>query len=255
MVLHTKIQDLVPVVLGLVGTLRVDTDVGSLLVGETGELGTELVKMEPGNLLVKVLRENVHLLFILAGGPLVPELKLSDGLVGERGGHDERRMAGGAAKVKKTALSKEDDTMAIGENKAMHLRLDLNLLDASNSADTSNVNLVVKVTNVTDNAVVLHLLHVAGHDDIFVASGCDHDVYLVAYVIKGNDIITLHKGLKGADGVNLGNGNTGTSSLHGLGATLADIAESADHYALPGDHDVSSPHDTIGKRVTAAVHL
>ena len=45
----------------LVGTGLLDADVLGLLVGEDGELGSQLVQVEAGDLLVQVLGENVHL--------------------------------------------------------------------------------------------------------------------------------------------------------------------------------------------------
>jgi hypothetical protein len=71
---------LVPVVSGLVGTLNWDADVVSLRLGELCKLGTKLAQMESSNLLIKVLREHVHLLLILARALLLPQLKLSDDL-------------------------------------------------------------------------------------------------------------------------------------------------------------------------------
>ena len=39
-------------------------------------------------------------------------------------------------------------------------------LDAGPSVEASHVDLVIEVTNVSDNGVVLHLGHVGGHDDV-----------------------------------------------------------------------------------------
>merc|ERR1712166_73462 len=67
---------LVPVGRRLVGSLLVDANVDGLLVSEHGELGAELVQVEAGDLLVEVLGEHVHLLVVLLGVLLLPELEL-----------------------------------------------------------------------------------------------------------------------------------------------------------------------------------
>lgn len=51
-------------------------------------------------------------------------------LVGEGAGHDEGRVAGGAAQVEQAALGQHDDAVAIGEDEAVHLGLDVLPLDA-----------------------------------------------------------------------------------------------------------------------------
>ena len=46
-------------------------------------------------------------------------------LVGERAGHDERGVAGGATQVEQAALSQDDDSVAVGVDEAVHLGLDV----------------------------------------------------------------------------------------------------------------------------------
>ena len=61
--------------------------------------------------------------------------------------------------------------MAIREHKSIQLWLGVLDLDAREALDAVHVNLVVKVTDVANNSVVLHLLHVLKSDDVEVA-GC-----------------------------------------------------------------------------------
>ena len=116
---------LVAVRVGLEGTLGLNAQVLGLGLGENGELGAEAVKVEAGDLLVEVLGEEVDVLAVLLGGALLPELELGEDLVGERARHDERGVAGGAAEVEETALSEDDDGMAVGEDEAVNLGLDV----------------------------------------------------------------------------------------------------------------------------------
>lgn len=66
--------------------------------------------------------------------------------------------------------------MAVWEHKAVDLRLDVDLLDSRVVFDSGHIDLIVKVSNVTDDGVVLHLLHVVCHDDILVTGGGDEDI-------------------------------------------------------------------------------
>ena len=46
-------------------------------------------------------------------------------LVGEGARHDEGRVAGGTAQVEQTTLSQDNDSVAVGVDEAVHLRLDV----------------------------------------------------------------------------------------------------------------------------------
>jgi len=72
---------LVPVVLRLVGAVRRNADVISLLRGQLVQLHTDLGKVQACNLLVQVFRERVHLVVVAVG--IVPQLKLGQDLVRE----------------------------------------------------------------------------------------------------------------------------------------------------------------------------
>jgi hypothetical protein len=93
--------------------------------------------MEESNLLVKDLGQNVDTNIELTGlaeldvlvaklliGGLVQH-DLGKDLVGERAGHDERRVAGGTSQVDETALGEEDDVAAAGHEVAVDLGLDV----------------------------------------------------------------------------------------------------------------------------------
>ena len=245
---------LITVGVGLVGAIDGDANVLGLLGREDGEFGTEGVKVEAGDLLVEVLGEDVDLAaLVLAGVALVPELDLSEGLVGEGTGHDEGGVAGGAAKVEKTSLGEDDDAVALLEGELVNLGLDVHALGDLHEA--VHVNLVVEVTDVANNGVVLHLVHGVGHEDALVTGGGDEDIGGSNDILEGGDGVTLHAGLKGADGVDLGDVNDATVGAHGGGAALANVTVSADDGLLAGHHNVGGTHDTIGEGVLAAVKV
>ena len=87
--------------------------------------------------------------------------------VGERVGHDERRVAGGAAEVEQAALGEDDDAVAVGEDVLVALRLDVHA--RGGLLELLHLDLVVEVADVADDGVVLHLGHVLARDDVLVA--------------------------------------------------------------------------------------
>ena len=66
---------------------------------------------------------------------------------------------------------------------------------------------------------------------------------------------TTNAHLESADRVDFSDVDDGAGGLHGLGATLADVAVATDHRALAGDHDVGGAAQTIRERVLAAVKV
>jgi len=208
------------------------------------------------DLFIELLGEYVNLtVLILVILSVEPEFNLGKNLVGERAGHNERRVTSGASQVKETALGKEDNTMTIGELVAINLVLDVLDLDAGVLIKSFGVNFVIEMANVSNNSVVLHLGHMFDHDDVFVAGGSDIDVCGSEDVFDTFDFVTFHAGLKGADGVNFSDDNAAALSLHGGGAALADIAEAANNDLLTGEHNISGAHKTIGEGVLAAIDV
>mmetsp|Transcript_19328 Transcript_19328/g.48276 ORF Transcript_19328/g.48276 Transcript_19328/m.48276 type:complete len:662 (+) Transcript_19328:390-2375(+) len=243
-----------------VRTSRIHADVVGLVLGQLGEMSAQLTQMEGGHLLVQLLGKQVdlvlvlHLRLVLAG--LVvrrAELELGKRLVGERVGHDERRVASRAAEVEETALSEHDHSMAIREDVFVALRLDVHA--GGRLLKRLHLDLVVEVTDVAHNGVVLHLRHVLDGDDVLVAGGGDEDVGNGDHLLHRDDLITLHASLQSADGVDLGHVRDGGLSGHGGSRALADISKAANDDFLAGKHDVGGAHDAIGERVAAAVHV
>mmetsp|Transcript_12528 Transcript_12528/g.18918 ORF Transcript_12528/g.18918 Transcript_12528/m.18918 type:complete len:386 (+) Transcript_12528:525-1682(+) len=143
--------------------------------------------------------------------------------------------------------------MAIREDEAIDLGLDVN--DLGGSSGTGNINLIVKVTNVSNNSVVLHLGHVGSHNDILVTSGCDEDVSETDDSAQVNNRESFHGSLKSTDRINFGHIDNSTSSLKSLSASLSNITVSADNASLSGNHDISSTHKSIRERVLATVKV
>ena len=207
--------------------------------------------METSDFLIQLLGEDSDTNLVLVLG----QRDLSNGLVGERARHDERGVTSGATQVHQTSTSKEDDGLAVLEGELVNLRLDLLVLDGGIVLKTSDINLVIEVTDVANNGVVAHLLHVSDGDDVLVTGGGDVDISTVEGVLEGVDLISGHGGLEGTDGIDLGDDDTSTLTTERVSTTLGDITETADNSGLTTDHDISSTVDTINQRVTATVDV
>jgi len=238
-------------VLILVGTLNRNVDVSSLNRGEGGETDLELLKVKTCDLLIEFLGDENDLL----GDLLTPEHELSKALVGEGSAHDEAGVASGATKVDKTTLSKKDDSMTIREDEAIDLRLDGITLDARISHKVGNLNLIIKVADVANNAVVTHLGHVLSSDDVAVTSAGDEDLCNIKSILNASNFVASHSSLKGADRINLSNNHTATLTTEGLSAALAHITITTNASNLATEHDISSTLDTIDEGVTAAINI
>jgi len=245
---------LITVGVRLVRTIDRDANVLGLFGRKNSELGTEGTKVETGNLFVQILGENVDLSGgVLASLSLVPEFQLCEDLVGEGGGHDERRVTSSTSQVEKTSFSEDNDSLSAGEDELVDLGLDVDALARGHK--TVHVDFVIEVTNVSNNSVVLHLGHALLHEDSLVTSGGNKDISLVDNIFKGAHGESLHTGLKGADGVNLSDVNDAAACTHGGGTSLTNITVSADNGLLSGKHDISGTHDSIRKGVLASVKV
>lgn len=191
-------------------TLDINIDVVGLSLLEDGELGVEGGQVKGSDLLVELLGEDVNLtLLVLVVISVLPKLDLGEGLVGERAGHHERGVTSGTTQVKETALGKEDDTVTIGEFVAVNLFLDVLALDAGVFLETLKIDLVIEVTDVTNDGVVLHLSHMLSEDNISVTGGGDEDVSSVDNRFNSLDLVAFHTSLKSTDGITLSDNNTG----------------------------------------------
>lgn len=130
--------------IGLVGAIDREAEVFGLDFREGRELHSDLRKMGAGNLLVELLRQDVH-----AEGELLrsrPERDLGEDLVRERTGHDEGRVARRAAEVDKTAGSEEDNVATVRHGEAVNLRLNVHTLLCV-LGQPSNINLDIEMAN------------------------------------------------------------------------------------------------------------
>merc|ERR1719198_535832 len=163
---------LVAVGVWLEWSIDLDTDVIRLFLAQLCHASTEGRQVKSCHLLIQRLRQQVDIVLVcLSLLPVLEDVKLRQDLIGEGAGHHERRMSCGTAQIHKTARGKHNDTMAIWEYEAVHLRLDVLHLDAREVLEVLHGNLIVEVADVANDGIVLHLLHVLQRDDLEVASG------------------------------------------------------------------------------------
>jgi hypothetical protein len=90
-------------------------------------------------------------------------------------------------------------------------------------------------------------------DDLEVARGGSENVDLTHAFLNGNHLKSLHTCLQSADGINLSDEHTGTSTPHGKGAALSDISVACHQGTLAANHHISGSHDAVWQRVAAAI--
>ena len=110
--------------LGLERPFHWHVDVVGLLLRQLAQVDAQLLQMQTRNFFVQVLGQHINLARFV-GFTTGKEFDLSNGLVGEGGGHDERWVARSAAQVNQTTLGQQDDALAIGEDHVIDLWLDL----------------------------------------------------------------------------------------------------------------------------------
>merc|ERR1719187_1371050 len=242
----------VAVVVGLVGAINGKAEVVRLLCGEGGQLDGQGVEVGSGDLLVKLLGEHVHIHSVLSR--VAPQLNLGQHLVGEGGGHDKAGVAHGTAQVDQTALSQQDQVLAILECEPVHLGLDVGLLLAV-LLQPLDLDLAVKVADVANNGVVLHHHEMLAGQDVFASSGGDKDVTPLYAILHSGDLIALHGCLQSIDGVDLSDDHPATETPQGLGAALANVSVAGDHCNLACQHNVCGTLDPINQRLPAAVQV
>src|SRR5277367_2486320 len=107
-------------------------------------------------------------------------------------------MTSSTTKIDEATLREENDMVSVGEKESIHLRF--NVDDAlGRLLEPGNIDFNIKMTDITDNSVVLHGVEMCSSDDI-ATSGCgDKDVSLRSGFFHGDDFVTFKTGLESVD--------------------------------------------------------
>jgi len=163
-------------------------------------------------------------------------------------------MSGGTSKIAETSLGQKDDGVSIGKSPFVDLRLDVGSL-GTRFLESRDIDLIVKVSNVADDGIVLHLLHVGKGDDVAISGGSGEDVNLSDNVLDGVDFVSSHQSLEGTDGVDFSNNDSGSLSLERFAASLADVSISSNETDLSSNHDIGGSEDSVDQRVSASIDV
>lgn len=222
-------------------------------MGKCGELGSNFIQVETGDFFVQVLGEDFHA--DGAGVALFPEVDLGKYLIGEAIGHDEAGVPCRATEVDEAAFREEVDAVAGREGEFIYLRLDIQTLDVGVFFQWGDLNFVVKVTDVADDGLILHLFHVLKANNVAIAGGGDVDVRPAEGVFYTEDAVAFHGGLKGANGVDFRDDDLRAHASEGLGAAFAYVAIAADDGDFSRDHDVCRAFDAVEQGFAAAIKV
>src|SRR5579859_81113 len=233
---------LVPIVLGFERTGLGDTEIGSLGVGEFVEFNADLGEVEAGYLLVEEFGQHIHLVlvFLMVG----PQFELREGLVGEGVAHHEGGVAGGAAQVDEAAFSQYDHVLAV-DVVDVDLGLDGILCVAIVLVEPCHVDLDVEVADVTNDGLILHRAEVFFSNEVSAAGSGDDDVGFFYGVHHFLYFETVHCGLEGADGVDLGYYNAAARAFEGSGGAFTNVAIATYDGDLAGHHYIGSATDGV----------
>ena len=113
----------------------------------------------------------------------------------------------------------------------------------------------VEMTDVADNRLVFHLLHVAAGNDMITPRGCDENIADCGCILHGNHFVTFHGGLQCAYRIDFRDQDPGAITAHGMGASFAHVAIAAYNHNLAGHHDIGGALDAVGQRFPAAVKI
>ena len=152
-------------------------DVLCLIVRKLCELSTKRWQVICGNFLVQFLRKHIHFsFFVFCVISVSPKFDLCKNLVRERARHHEGWMSSGATEIKETSRSENDNSVTIWELEAVDLILDILAFDSWIGVQSSHVDFVIEMSNISNNSVVLHLCHIFDHDNLIVSSCSDEDI-------------------------------------------------------------------------------
>merc|ERR1712060_182532 len=253
---NNGITYLVPVSVWFEGALNFHANVVSLLLRQHRELGAKGPQVQFSDLLIKCLWEQIHLVFIaLVVLPIVQQIQLAEHLIREGARHDERWVPSCTAKVQQPARSKDDDAVAIRENEAVHLRLDVFHLNARATFKFLHLNLIVEVADVANDGVIFHFLHVLQGDNLEVACGGYENVHLVENALHFNNLEAFHARLQRTDGIALRDQHAAASATHREGGALANIAIASNQNAFATDHHIRGAHDAVWQGMSATVNV
>src|ERR1700730_13955328 len=137
-------------------------------------------------------------------------------------------MSGGAAQVHQPAFGQQEDVVTAGELVHVHLRLDIGFLNAGRRVQAVHLNLVVEVSDIANDSLVLHVLHVLQRDDVQVSGAGDIDVAASERLFESSYFEAFQGSLHGVDGIDFGDDHARAHSTEGVRRAFANVTVTAD---------------------------
>ena len=103
--------------LGFVRAFDRYADVVSLLIAELGQLGSELVEVQPGDFLIQFFAQAINSDLTIR---VVADVDLSDGLIGKAIGHHEARMTRCASQINQTTFGQKINASTVRKGEAAY---------------------------------------------------------------------------------------------------------------------------------------
>jgi len=136
---------LVAVVLRLVRTGFLHTDIACLLVSQLGQLGVELLQLQTRHFFIQMFRQGVDADRIRRVLATTRSARWSDS---QTRSSSRRTGAGAATQVDQPTFGQQDDALAVREDHVVDLRLDV---FPSVLLQRSDFDFIVEVTDVADD--------------------------------------------------------------------------------------------------------
>ena len=163
-----------------------------------GELTTNLLEVKSSDFLVEMLWQYLYFTSLVVVF-VFPKINLGQCLVSKAVGHHKAWVTCGTTKVYQATFCKHVEAVARWECVFVNLWLDVEMLNTLSLAQRIHLDLIIKVTNVTNDRLILHLLHMLKADDVVVTRGGDINISPAEGVLNGENTVTFHRCLQRTD--------------------------------------------------------
>ena len=137
----------------------------------------------------------------------------------------------------------------------IHLWFNINFLNTWNLLKLTNLNLIVKMTDITDNCLILHFFHMLCSYYITIPC-CSHiNISFIKCIFNWFYLIAFHHCLQCTDWINLIYYYSRTKSFHRLAAAFTDIAITTDNNCFSCNHHISCSFYSISKALPASIQI
>merc|ERR1712168_480633 len=149
------------------------------------------------------------------------------------------------AQVDESALSQQDDVFAI--RKCVSVNLWLDVLFLAIVIQPFCVNFTIKMSDVTNQCIFLHLFEMLWSNNFTTSSCRDENVSLGTGIVHCCYLKSFHSSLKSIDRINFCHNYTCTKSSQSLYTAFANITIPGHNSNLSSDHEISGTFNTINQ--------